>query len=509
LNIKNLEIASPLQIESEICKKSLYQFVVRAWPVLFPTTSFVPGWHINAVCHYLEATVIGVNIGSEKKYIRNLILNIPFRHMKSLLADVFFPAWIWTFQPEKKFLFIGYSETAAIEPSTECRKLIESAWYRERFNIELAKDDNTKTSFTNTIGGYRKSFGMDGSIMGKGGEIVVVDDPLKASDIYSETIRNDVNKKYDEAVSTRLNDMETGVRIVIMQRLHVDDLTGHLLSKKDVVYENLVLPAEYEGIRFVSSIGFVDPRTKVGELLWPEKFGVQVMKELKDSLGSELAIAGQLQQRPSTIAGNIYKKDWFKSRVDNIDIVARYISWDTASTINETSAYSACCVFELTSNYKLFLREVYRAKLEYPELQEAIEKFAEKYKYKLKGIIIESKSSGISVMQSIAKTSPDWMSQIMFPFNPVSNGGGDKTTRGYLASVWAENNCILLPPPSENYPWLFDFEDELFSAPNSKNLDQFDSFNQGVIFLENYLAEGLRSRRESPNFTHEILMGEY
>lgn len=479
------KLPSNQQIKKELAKRSLYQFVKQAWEIIEPSTDYVDGWHIKAICEYLEACTRGE--------IRNLIINIPPRHMKSLLVNVFFPAWVWIEHPEKKFIFTSYGEDLAIRDSVQCKKLITSYWYQSNWKLDLRKDQNQKGNFENLTGGYRKSFGFGGGIVGEGGDFIVVDDPLKPSDAQSDTIRNGVNQTYDNTISTRLNDPKKGVKIIIMQRLHQDDLSGHLLAS-DEHYEHLCLPAEYEGIRFVSSNGFVDPRKTEGELLWNERFGIDEIQSLKNTL-SELGIAGQLQQRPSTVAGNIFKKEWFLNRSENTDIISRWISADTAQSIKSTADPNAITVGELRSDYRLYIREVSNKRLEFTDLQAEVERLANKYKYKLEGIIIESKSSGISLQQSITKTSPDWMKPLVVAWNPT----GSKEQRFYQSALWCEKDCVLLPPPTESYDWLYDFEKELFTVPNATHDDQADSFSQLVTFLELYLEEGLRYRNGVKN----------
>ena len=475
-----LKYITPRILKQKLSTDSLYEFVKLTWHVVEPLTEFVPGWHIRAICDYLEKCVSGE--------IRNLIINIPPRHMKSLMVNVFFPAWVWASHPEKKFIFTSYNEDLAIRDSVTCRKLVTSEFYSERWHVELRKDQNLKSAYENTKGGYRKSFGFGGGITGEGGDYVCIDDPLKPSDARSDAVRGGVNRVFDNTISTRLNNPKTGVKILIMQRVHQDDLTGHLLDGEEY-WEHLCLPAEYEGIRFVSKVGFTDPRTENGELLWKARFGKKEVQSLKNTL-SALDAAGQLQQRPSTVEGNIFKKEWFSERIENTDIVSRWISADTAQSIKSTADPNAIIVGELTSDYRLFIRFVSKKRLEFTDLQEEVERVAKKYRHKLQGVIIESKSSGISLQQSITKTSPEWLGELIIPWNPQ----GDKIKRFYQAAIWAEKGCIILPPANESYPWLYDFEDELFKIPNSKHDDQADSLSQLVIYLENYLAEGLKYR---------------
>jgi len=478
--VNNKKIPSRIQIDSELCKRSFYHFVKKAWFIVEPATEFVDNWHIKLICEYLEACVRGE--------VRNLIINIPPRHMKSLLVNVFFPAWVWTFAPEKKFLFSSYAEDIAIRDSVNCRKIIQSDWYRLRWKMELSSSQNQKSKFENTKSGYRLSIGVGGGATGEGGDFIVVDDPIKAKDAYSDSIRDGVNEWWSNTMSTRLNNPKTGVRIVIMQRLHENDLTGYLLKGKEK-YEHVVLPAEYEGVRYQSSINLNDPRKTDGELLWPDRFGEKELQSLKASL-SERGVASQLQQRPSPIAGNIFKREWFSNRYAIEKPVATFISWDTALSDSENAAYSSCVVGQLSSDYRLFIKEVYRGKLQFPQLKLTVEDFARKYKDTLYGVIIENKVSGISINQTLQQSTEDWLKSLIIPFKPTLSKEG----RAINCSLWCENQSVVLPPPSEKTEWLFDFENELFNFPNSDYKDQTDAFTQLVHYLENYLAEGMKYR---------------
>jgi predicted phage terminase large subunit-like protein len=472
------------QIEAEIGRRSLYEFVKLTWGIVKPGEAFQDNWHIELLCNYFQACYEGK--------VRRLLINIPPRHMKSMVFNIFGNAWVWAKDPSKKFVYVANGADNLERDSVLTRDLITSDFYKVRWgNYSIKKDQNQKLSYHTTKGGSRNSFVIGGGITGSGGDFVIVDDPNQVSTINSDAERKNINWIFDQALSNRANPKD-GVTILIQQRLHDEDVTGHILSSEaGNEWEKLILPAEYEGTRYVSSLGekYNDPRTEMGTPLWIERFGLEALAYEK-KIKTANFYAGQYQQRPSPIAGNIFKKEWFTNRKLNTDIIARYISWDTASSISDSAAYSSCTVGEITSKYQLYIREVYREKLEFPQLKNAIEVMAKRYKYKLNGIIIESKSSGISVEQSLRQSSEDWIKPLLVPFTPTA----DKVTRAYQTALWCENGSVLLPPPDESTPWLFDFEEELFTFPNSKFKDQTDSCNQLVLYLENYLSAGLKAR---------------
>lgn len=483
-------IPSLTEIDAELCRRDFYRFVVSAWNLVEPDTKFVDNWHLKLICDYLQALM------EDRISSNNLMINIPPRHGKSLLVNVFFPAWVWTRRAGAKFLCFSYSENLTIRDSMKCRLLIGSPWYQERFHIQIDPKNDQKAQFNNLNGGYRFCFGMGGSIAGQGGDFLLIDDPLEISKANSQAARETVNFTYDNSISNRGNDPQTVKKVIIMQRLHEEDLCGHV-AEKDDPWEQLILPAEYDGIRFVSSIGATDPRTEMGDLLWPARFGAKQLKAMKSTLG-ERGVAGQLQQRPAPLVGGIFKKEWFNYRVQNVDVVARYISIDTASSISEDAAYTSMIVSELTSDYRLFIRYVHRDKYTFPQLIPAIKDLATVYRANLKGIIIESKSSGISAIQTLAQAAEDWISELLVSMNPTT----DKIDRASKAAVWCQNGSILLPPATPDFPWLNEFEDELFIFPGSRYKDQVDSLSQLILYLEHYIANGYECRSQPVQERH-------
>src|SRR5437762_2824184 len=213
---------SRLGLNKERARRRFKEFVVQAWPILEPQTEFVDGLHVDAICSHLQAVTEG--------HIGNLIINIPPGHAKSLLTSVFWPAWVWIDHPEARWLFSSYREPLATRDSVRCRRLIESAWYQQRWGdrYQLSDDQNQKSRFENTRTGYRVVVPMSAGT-GERGDYVVVDDPHSVDQAESDTERRSAIEWWNGSMATRLNDFATGHRIVIMQRLHETDLTGDLL----------------------------------------------------------------------------------------------------------------------------------------------------------------------------------------------------------------------------------------------------------------------------------------
>ena len=248
-------------------RRSLKEFTKNSWSTIEAGREFHDNWHIDALSEHLQAVVEGD--------IKRLIINVPPRHMKSISVAVALPAWTWTIQPDKRFLFASYAGSLSIRDSVKCRRLIDSQWYKNHFGggFSLTSDQNQKQRFENDKTGYRIATSVDGALTGEGGDIIVIDDPHNVREAESSVVREGVLEWWDQAMQTRLNDPKTGAFIIIMQRVHEKDLTGHILAN-DMGWDHLCLPARYEPNHPTpsqSSLGFVDPRTTEGELLWPNR----------------------------------------------------------------------------------------------------------------------------------------------------------------------------------------------------------------------------------------------
>lgn len=303
-DVPQLSTESPslAEIEAEQCSRSLGRFMRDAWHVVEPDTPLIGGWHLDAIVEHLEAVA--------RSEIRNLVINVPPGTTKSLTAAVFWPAWVWTWSPSYRWLFAAYAEKLSIRDSGKCRKVVRSEWYQVRWPLAMSIAQDTKTRFENERTGYRIATSVGGVGTGEKGDAIVVDDPHNVLEAESTAKREEVLMWWDEVMSTRLNDPKTGVKVIVMQRVHERDLSAHVLEQGG--YDHLMLPMEYDPKRScVTSLGFEDPRLDAGELLCPERFPDEVLDDLKIRLGP-YGTAGQLQQTPAPRSGGMFDRDWFK-----------------------------------------------------------------------------------------------------------------------------------------------------------------------------------------------------
>lgn len=465
-------------------ESSLYKFTRQAWQVIEPGTTFVDGWHIRAICDHLEAV--------SNREIRQLLITMPPRHAKSLLVAVMWPCWTWIAAPQFRWLFSSYAGSLSVRDSLKCRRLVQSDWYQENWGdrFQLVGDQNAKTFFETSKYGYRFATSVGASTTGHGGDAIVCDDPHNAMEAQSDAVRTSTLEWWDQAMSTRLNDPKRGVRVVVQQRLHELDLAGHILRKGG--WEHLNLPAEYEGVKFKTSIGWEDPRDSKGSLLWPEQFDAKSLEELKKALG-EYGTAGQLQQRPAPAGGGILRVKhfqlWPKDReLPVFDYVTQ--SYDCAFTEKTTGDPTACTVWGVFTDKGrrgAMLLDAWSDHLAYPQLRaKAVEEWHSVYGKsearkgkKADSVLVEAKASGQSLIQDLR--------QANVPAVPYNPGNADKINRAHQAAPILELDCLYIPEsgksPGEFVSWAKGFVGQCEKFPNAEHDDYVDTFTQAVIYL--------------------------
>jgi predicted phage terminase large subunit-like protein len=518
-----LVIPSLDEIDAQLAAKELRTFIEMAWPVVEPGTPYKSGWHIDAICHYLEACTNGE--------LRKLIINVPPRTMKSRSVSVFWPAWMWLTRPETRWLFASYSNDLATEHSVECRAVIESEGGRERAGTlmervgyqgllrlvgqswGIAKDQNLKTRFQNTERGYRLATSVTSKVTGFGGDIIVADDPHNALEADSDVERPKVIKWWDRAITSRMNDPKTGVRVVVMQRLHEEDLTGHLMARERD-YTLLCLPMEYE-----PNHPFVwpdDERTEAGELLWPEHIGPNEVVELKEM--GDYAYAGQYQQRPAPEAGGIfqtawwryYPKQWLEFEPDyecdstwlgwqGPHFTKLWQSWDTALKEKTSNDFTVGQLWGQFGADRYLLRQV-RGRWSLVEAKDqmgwltgwAAERFP---RLRSHSIFVENTAMGPELIAAVRR---DLQGVV-----PV-RADRDKVSRAQAVTPQIRAGNVFVPGafndensgphPSTTPDWVLGLISECASFPNAAHDDQVDALTQ-ALNPERWPREG-KSKRD-------------
>jgi len=446
-----------LEVERELCKRSLAEFAKRAWHVLEPAAELKWGWALDAICQHLEAVTDG--------RITRLLMNVPPGSMKSLLTGVIWPAWEWgpKGMPEMRFVGTAHEETLAIRDSRRCRDLIKSEWFQELWPLQLASDLDGKREFGNVKKGSRQARAFT-SMTGVRGDRVILDDPISADNANSEAKLEAARIAFTETLPTRVNNEKSAI-VVIMQRLSEKDTSGVILSM-GLPYVHLCIPMRYDPANHCrTEIGWEDPRTVEGELMFPERFDETQVSELEKTLGSYGA-AGQLQQRPAPRGGGIIKQAWFNFWTVLPKLEFRSIHVDTAQKTGKENDYSVFECWGRSVTGDSILIDLVRGKWEAPELLVQARAFWAKHKdanpAKLRAMYVEDKVSGTGLIQTLRREK--------LPIMAVQRNT-DKLVRANDAAPHIECGNVWLPADAA---WLSDFLAEATTFPGGSHDDQLD-----------------------------------
>jgi len=454
------------QLAAAVLRSDLYSFVQAAFPIVAGQQAFLPNWHIEAMTYALERILRGE--------ITRLIITVPPRSLKSICASVALPAFALGQDPTRKFICVSYAQSLAEKHANDCRVLMQSSMYRRLFQTRISPVKDTQQEFTTTAGGFRLTTSVGGTLTGRGGNFIILDDPLKPQDAHSELARKNVPQWFSNTLLSRLDNKAKDAIVVVMQRLHVDDLVGYLQDQEKWTHLCLAAIAEVE-----QRIPLGPHRwhtRKPGELLHPEREPLSILEELKRGMGS-LDFAAQYQQSPVLAGGNLIKRDWFPvfddpPRPKPGDRVV--VSWDTALSADELSSYSACVVLQARGE-RVYVLEVFRDRLEYPELKRKVLEFHRRWRSYTNNyaLLIEKMGSGMSLFQDLRQNN----------IHPVGiRPKEDKIIRMNAHTARIEAGSVYLPRKAY---WLDDFMQELLAFPASRHNDQIDAFSQALTFVFN------------------------
>jgi predicted phage terminase large subunit-like protein len=628
------ELTLKERIGAEKCRRDLHEFVKQAWHVVEFATPFKDGWHIHAITEHLEAVTNG--------QIKDLLINMPPRHSKSLLVSTFWPMWTWINQPDFRWLCASYALSLSIRDNRKCRILIESDWFRQRWGdvFVLSSDQNAKIRFENSSKGYRLAVSTESATTGEGGDGILCldgsclittkigdftiraivegkmdlevlaydeqanatcwkaieafesssgramlcvalstgkqllltrdhpvyvlgtgyvqaenlkvgmyaygtqgervkvrcvepapqpeyvynikvadcrnyyangvllhncDDPISVRNANSEVKREDCLDWYSHTISTRLNDPKTGIRVVVMQRVHDLDLSGYLLEQGG--YTHLCLPAEYEPERkCITSIGWQDPRTVEGELLWPEQVGPEEIVKFKRTMGA-MGYASQFQQSPAPGGGAIFKEEWFRyfhqeerfyilhkpSGDVKIPIAScwTFATVDLAASKSSTADYTVIATWMVTPANDLLLIEIVRERYDGPEIEAALRRCYSRWRHTY--MVIEQVAFQLTMLQKAAS-----LGIPVKPFKPLR----DKVSRAISASTFYGNGQIYHMRFAD---YLTDFEKELLVFPVGAHDDQADCVAMATEILFDPAQPNIRTLDDDEEGEAEIV----
>jgi len=441
-----------------LLRSNLHSFVRKAFTTVSPGEQFLPNWHLEALCYHLELVRIGK--------IRRLKIEVPPRSLKSVCASVAFPAFVLGHDPTAKIITVSYSNDLAAKHAADCRAVMQAPWYKAIFpQTRLSADKNQESNYETTKRGYRYATSVGGTLTGRGGNLIIIDDPLKPEDAMSEAKREALNAWYSRTLLSRLNNKAQDAIILVQQRLHLDDLAGHVEELDDWVVLRLPAIAEEDAPILLGPDQFHQRRA--GDVLHPAREPHHVLDALRRALGST-TFSAQYQQCPVPTDGEIVKWSWFRRYAEppprsQLTIVQ---SWDTASKSDQHHDYSVCTTWGIRGD-DLFLLNVERGRLDFPSLKRRVVELARHWQPR--SLLIEDKGSGTALIQQLRAES----NGITYPTAFIPKD--DKLTRLHAQSAWIEAGHIWLP---EQALWLEDLRVEIASFPQGRNDDHVDSMSQ-------------------------------
>jgi len=440
-------------------------FIQRSFHELNPTTPFLPNWHLAVIAAELEACRRGVT--------KRLIINVPPRALKSHIGSVTFPAWLLGHDPSAQVIVTSYSQELSGKLSSDCRTLCSAQFYQDLFSTRLSPTRQAVQEFTTTKNGFRMATSVGGVLTGRGADYLIIDDPLKPEEALSDTQRKAVNDWFDHTLYSRLNDKRNGCIVLIMQRLHEDDLVGHVLGLEPWKVVRFPAIAEEDESYVIETPYRTHPfRRRAGEALHPEREPLEILNHIREAIG-EYNFAGQYQQSPAPLGGGMVKAEWFKtySATDGpgkFEMILQ--SWDSANKASELSDYSVCTTWGIKEKH-IYLLHVFRKRLDYPDLKRAVKEQAEVFGPQT--ILIEDKASGTQLIQELVA---EGMHAIQ-KYEPSMN----KVVRMNTVTSMIECGFVYVPDKGAYLP---EYLHELANFPNGKHDDQADSTSQALDWFK-------------------------
>jgi predicted phage terminase large subunit-like protein len=452
----------------ERARQSLYEFVKQAWHFIEPDTPFKDGWHIRVVCAHLEAIVLGD--------IPSIVINVPPGTMKSILSSVCLCPWAWLTNPSMRFLHASYSQSLALRDSVKARNIIRSDWYQATasalgVSVELTRGQDQKSRFDTTASGWRFATSVGGSATGEHPDVICIDDVHSAAQAQSDKERQAAIDWWDGTMTTRGRSRGCR-RAIVGQRLHEQDLPGHLIGQG---WTKLVLPMRYEQEQHAQTpLGDCDIRSEEGELLCPSLFSAEAVDSLEKELGTHRA-AGQLQQRPTALDGEIFRREWFGRTIKHAPSDGRFVRYCDKAGTPGSGAYTAMVLMcEKDGTY--YICDVVRGQWSPNDRNAVIRQVAAAdsaaYRDYMFGHEREPGSAGVESSQITSRE----LAGIRVKEDRVT---GDKVSRSLNFAAQCEAGNVVLVEGE----WNHELISELLGFPNAQYKDQVDACSGGFGLL--------------------------
>jgi predicted phage terminase large subunit-like protein len=449
----------------------LVAFLERVFREIEPGKTLLLHPYVKFLCAELMRVAAGVE--------RRLILNLPPRHLKSILASIVFPAFLLGRDPRLRIAVVSHSQSLARTFALQCHRTVSSDWYQEVFpQTSLRADRKGAIDFETTAGGGRYAASFDTGITGRGFDVIIVDDPLSAHDARSPVERERVKETYHGMIASRLDNLALGAIIVVHQRLHEDDLSGDLLAKGGWRHHKLPLVAEEETTYKIGARPWV---RSPGDVLLPELFTEEAIRRLRAEQG-ETIYSTQYQQNPSATEGDLIKRDHIRMFQELPPGACQItLSLDTATKTSETSSYSVCLVIA-SDGKRHFVVDVFRARVDAVELRDAVLRLITQYKPNK--ILIEDASSGDSLRAMLKE------SNHRAELRPTRRQGKEERLESVL-HYFVEGRVFV----KASEPWSVELLNEWMRFPVGQHDDQVDAMSQYLAWRQEnpqgqFLARG-------------------
>jgi predicted phage terminase large subunit-like protein len=424
---------------------------------------FQDNFHIQKLCAEVDRIRTETNV--------RLAIALPPRSLKSIIVSVALPAWLLGHDPGREIVCVSYGQELSDKLSADCRRIMLTPWYRRLFPATKL-DRQAIHHLVTTCGGKRYATSVGGTLTGMGADVIIVDDPMKPDEALSDAERGRANDWARHTLFTRTNDKKDDRIIIVMQRLHEDDMIGHVLELAN--FELLAFPAiaqEDEVHQIRTPFGFLRQLRKIGEALHPLREPLAILEKQRQLLGTAF-FAAQYLQSPTPPGGGLVKLAWFQ-RFDLTHKPPFYQiiqSWDCASKASQLSDYSVCTTWGVTWAKDIFLLHVYRERLEYPQLKRALRQFADQFRAGT--VVIEDTAAGIQLIQEFRTEGFARIVEVKPHY--------DKAMRMAMQTPVIEAGRVYLPREA---PWLNDYLHELAMFPKGKFDDQVDSTAQALAHI--------------------------